>query len=263
MCLTKRSDQRKVPGKVTPAWAGVKRLTWNRRRSKVLVRWCGVWLRVLTREKSRNSVTVWFFTAEFIPNTLFCRCHTEHRGAMRFFSATTSHFPRSGEVPLPWWFWSCCQRSTSSQSCQGASCIPPPPGKAPSRTTTSQLLWMLQAAQTSEIMMQVTVWHGGTLSADRRLELTTSDISEVSLGTCTLEVWCMWVRGRYRSWQGRNVWHFWGLAGFNNGTWFSLHPIFCHCLKFCGGADVLGALRCQEIKTHGSKYVDQFPLLCI
>lgn len=40
------------------------------------------------------------------------------------------------------WFWSCCRRSTSSLSCQGASCIPPPPGKAPSHTTTSQLLWM-------------------------------------------------------------------------------------------------------------------------
>lgn len=33
----------------------------------------------------------------------------------------------------------------------------------------------------------------------------------------------------------------WVHAGFSNGTWFSLHPILCHCLKFFGGTDILGA----------------------
>lgn len=108
------------------------------------------------RKEDKFSDTL-VFTTEFIPNTLFCWCHAEHRSAVHFCSATPSYFPRSWEVILPWWFWFCCQRSTSSQSCQGASCIPPPPGKAPSHTTTSQLLWMLQAADTSEIVMQVTV----------------------------------------------------------------------------------------------------------
>lgn len=84
----------------------------------------------------------------------FCRCPGERRGAAHF-SPTALHqrlvFPRSREVILPVWFWSCCRRSTSSLSCRGASCIPPPPGKAPSHTTTSQLLWMLRATKTIAI----------------------------------------------------------------------------------------------------------------
>lgn len=131
--------------------------------SKLLICRCRVWLSVLTKTRGEEwryrlwreqanlqSNSIWI-TTRFVDATV-----SHHCAFPSHCSAVMSCFPWSREVILPWWFWSCCRRSTSSLSCQGASCIPPPPGKAPSHTTTSQLLWMLQATKRREMVRQVT-----------------------------------------------------------------------------------------------------------
>lgn len=132
---------------------------------KVLICWCCVWLSVLTRKRKRklrgkNVLLSSQFAVKFNPSNyavVLMPQRVSHCCAfLSHCSAISSWFLWSREVILPLWFWSCCRHSTSSLSCQGASCIPPPPGKAPSHTTTSQLLWMLQATKTREMVMQVT-----------------------------------------------------------------------------------------------------------
>lgn len=93
----------------------------------------------------------------------------QHCAFLSNCSAIMSCFPQSREVILPSWFWSCCRRSTSSLSCQEASCIPPPPGKAPSHTTTSQLLWMLQATEAKETVTHVAFTWASSFHLSRQI----------------------------------------------------------------------------------------------